>query len=199
MLNRFAVFLPLSLLMAPMAAAQDDNVWTIDGSHTHVGFKVRHMTVSWTRGAFDKVDGTVLYDGKNFTKAKVDVTVALESIDTENEKRDEHLRSADFFDVEQFPTMTFKSTKIKGKEGAFSVIGELTLHGVTKSVTLDVAGSTTPVTDPWGNMRLGFSATGMVNRQDFGITWSNTMDGGGLVVGDEVMLELDVELQRKAE
>lgn len=199
-MTRLALFAAAAFALAglalPSSAAASD--WVIDGAHSHVGFKVRHMSVSWTRGEFGKVDGTITLDEKNLTKSSVDVTIDLGSVDTENAKRDEHLRSPDFFDTAQFPTMTFKSTKVsKAKNDAFTVTGDLTLHGVTKSVTLDVEGGLTPVNDPWGNTKLGFTATTKIDRKDFGLTWSKTLDGGGLVVGDEVRIELEIELNQK--
>ena len=187
----------LSAALSSQADAQTDNTWTIDGAHSNVGFKVRHMAVSWTRGSFAKVDGTINFDGKNLNKASVDITIGMDSISTKNKKRDEHLRSADFFDVEKHPTMTFKSTKVKTAKGEmFQLIGDLTIKGVTKQVTLDVEGATTPVNDPWGNVKLGFTATGKIARKDFGITWNKSLDGGGLVVGDDVHLTIDVELNK---
>ena len=121
----------------------------------------------------------------------------MTSIDTEVTKRDEHLKSADFFDVENHPTITFRSTKVKpGNNDTFQLVGDLTLKGVTQAVTLDVEGGLTPVSDPWGNTKLGFTATAAIDRQDFGITWNSSLDGGGLVVGDEIHLIIEVELNK---
>jgi len=191
-----AAALALAGLAVPSSASADE--WAIDGAHSHVGFKVRHMAVSWVRGSFDSVQGTITFDGKNLTKAGVDIAIDTASIDTKNEKRDEHLKGGDFFDVGANPLMTFKSTKVKeGKDGTFQLIGDLTLKGVTKQVTLDVEGGLTPVNDPWGNTKLGFTATGQLNRQDYGLTWNKALETGGLVVGDEVHLVIEVELNKK--
>ncbi len=192
-----ALALILVGLSAPAPAAAQDT-WVIDGAHSHVGFKVRHMAVSWVRGSFDKVEGSVTFDGKNLKKASTNVTIDIASVDTKNVKRDEHLTGADFFDAAAHPTMTFASTKVKpGKDGTFELVGDLTMKGVTKSVTLSVEGGLTPVNDPWGNTKLGFSASTVIDRKDFGLTWNKTLDGGGLVVGDEVHLVLEVELNQQ--
>lgn len=195
-----AALLAAALLLAPTAAtAGTDAGWAIDASHSHVGFKVRHNTVSWVKGRFAEVDGTVTWDGASPKSVEATITIAIASVDTENEKRDKHLRSADFFDAEQFPTATFTSTKI-GKvkdDGAFQLVGTLEMHGVSKEVTLDVDPISGPVQDPWGNTRIGTSATVTINRQDWGVSWSKLLDAGGLVVGDEVHLTLEVELTKK--
>ncbi len=189
--------LSFTLGFAPSAHAQGEVTWSIDGSHSHVGFKVRHMMVSWVRGQFTKVDGTITFDGSNLKGAQVEVTIDVASIDTQTEKRDEHLRGADFFDVETHPTITFRSTKVKpGSGDTFQLVGDLTLKGVTREVALEVEGALTPVTDPWGNVKLGFTATTTINRQDFGMTWNKSLDGGGVVVGDDVHLVIEVELNR---
>jgi polyisoprenoid-binding protein YceI len=191
-----ALALILAGLSVPTPASAD--TWVIDGAHSHVGFKVRHMAVSWVRGSFDTVEGSVDFDGKNLKKASTNVTIDIASVDTKNEKRDEHLASADFFDAATHPNMTFTSTKVKaGKDDSFEIVGDLTMKGVTKSVTLAVEGGLTPVTDPWGNTKLGFSASTVIDRKDFGLTWNKVLDGGGVVVGDDVHLVLEVELNKK--
>ncbi len=190
-----ALALLLVGVSAPSAASAD--TWVIDGAHSSVGFKVRHLSMAWVRGTFDAVQGSVDFDGKDLAKASTEVTIDTASINTKDKKRDEHLRSPDFFDVATFPTMTFKSKSIQPGEGdAFVIVGDLTMHGVTKEVTLAVEGGITPVTDPWGNTKLGFSAAAVLARKDFGITWNNSLDGGGLVVGEEVHLVLEVELNK---
>lgn len=175
---------------APVAAA----TWALDPSHTSVQFAIRHMMVSNVRGEFTKLSGTVQGDESAPAEAVIDVTIDAASIDTRDAKRDDHLRGKDFFDVATHPTITFKSKKIApAGAAAFKVTGDLTMHGVTKEVVLDVADVTPAIKDPFGKTRAGARATTKVNRKDFGIDWSKTMDTGGLVVGDEVTVTIDVE------
>lgn len=190
-----ALSLPL-LSPAPAEAA----TWELDAAHSHIGFKVRHLAVSWVRGDFGEATATIEYDGKDPRSLKADVSIAVSSVDTENEKRDEHLRSADFFDASEHPTMTFESKKVKNvsKDGSsFQLVGDLTLRGVTKEVTLDVEDFTSGTVDPWGNVKAGASASTTIDRKEFGLTWDNTLDGGGLVVGDDVKIELELEFNQK--
>ena len=195
--NRFITLNTLILCLFITKTAQADETWTLDSAHSYVGFKIRHMTVAWTRGHFNKVEGTISGDPKKVETAKIDITIDVASIDTDNEKRDKHLRAPDFFDVAQFPSMIFTSTKVKlGKDKNFQVVGNLTLKGVTKEVTLDVEGGMVPITDPWGNSKLGFSATCKINRSDFGIVYNGTLEQGGLVIGEEVYILIDVELNK---
>lgn len=169
--------------------------WKFDKSHSHVGFSVRHMVISNVVGKFTDFDGKAEFDGKNVDQATVEAAIQMTSISTANDKRDEHLRSADFFDIEKFPTMTFKSKKITkpGADGTFSMIGDLTMKGVTKEVTLSGTFNGT-IDDPWGNTRAGFTATTKINRQDFGVAWANKLQDGSLVVSDEVKITLEFEL-----
>ncbi len=192
----------MTLTAATLALALSANAqaatWSIDASHTRVGFKVRHLMVSWVQGEFADVSGTVEYDPAAPTKTGATVTVQMASVDTRDAKRDEHLRSADFFDVAKHPTMSFTSKSVKQGAGqSLLVSGDLTIRGVTKPVTLTVDGLGQPVTDPWGNQRVGASATATINRQDFGVSWNGTLDSGGVVVGDDVQLVIDVELVAK--
>jgi len=175
---------------APALAA----TWQIDPAHTNVSFSVRHMMVSNVRGEFTTVSGTVEGDEKTPTQAVITATIDAASIDTREAKRDGHLKSPDFLDVAKYPTITFKSKKIEpAGAGQFKVTGDLTLHGVTRDVVLDVSDVTQPVKDPMGKSRAGARATTKIDRKDFGINWSKAMDGGGLVVGDEVAISIDVE------
>jgi polyisoprenoid-binding protein YceI len=168
--------------------------WQIDPSHVDVGFAVRHLMIATVKGRFGAVKGTVAVDGDDFATAEVDVTIDAASIDTREPKRDAHLRSADFFDVEQFPAITFKSRRVRAKgANQFDLVGDLTIHGVTREVSLDVTSEGT-VRDPWGNHKAGFSATGVIRRSDFGLTWNAALETGGLLVGEDVKLSLDVEL-----
>ena len=155
------------------------------------------MMVSNVRGEFRNVSGTVRGDEKDPMHAQVEATIDTTSIDTRNEKRDGHLKSPDFLDAERYPTMTFRSKRIeKTDNGRYRVTGDLALHGVTREVTLDVDGPTAPVKDPMGNVRAGAQATAKLDRRDFGITWSKALDGGGVMVGDEVDVTIDVEATR---
>jgi polyisoprenoid-binding protein YceI len=191
-----AAALAVAALQIP-ALARAAN-YDIDTAHSSAGFAVRHLAVSNVRGEFGKVTGVVEYDAKDPSKTRVEATIDAASVTTREPKRDEHLKSPDFFDVAQYPVITFKSTKVeKGPQG-LRVKGDLTLHGVTRPVALDVQGPTQEVKDPWGNIRAGASATAKINRKDFGMSFNKTLDSGGLVVGDEVAIAIDVELVKKA-
>jgi polyisoprenoid-binding protein YceI len=183
-------------LLVPVTVVRAER-WEIDPAHSSVQFSIRHMTVSNVRGEFGTVSGTVRADGA-IPSASVEATIDAASIDTREAKRDEHLRSADFLDVARYPTITFRSTRIEpAGEGRWRMTGDLTLHGVTRPVVLDVEGPTAEVKDPRGLTRAGAHATAKIDRKDFGITWSKTLDGGGLVVGDEVAITIDVEGVKK--
>lgn len=180
-----------------LALAAAPSVWAgeykIDTSHSEVGFKVRHMTIAWVKGSFREFSGTFNLPDQGFEGASVEAVVKVASVDTGNERRDNHLRSGDFFDVETYADMTFKSKAVTDISGdSFKVVGDLTLRGTTKEVVLDVelAGK---VKDPWGNERAAFTATTTINRQDFGVKWSQVLEAGGLVVSDEVHITLEVE------
>lgn len=172
--------------------------WTIDPEHSDVGFKVRHLMVSNVKGSFEKFTGTVQLNEHDITKSKVEVSIDTNSINTNVQKRDEHLRSADFFDVAKFPTMTFISTKVVdvGKDKQ-KVTGDLTLHGVTRQVVLDVEGLSTESKDPWGNIRRGATAATKINRKDFGLVWNKVLETGGIAVGEEVTITLEIEMIKK--
>ena len=174
--------------------------WNLDLSHSEINFAVKHMMISTVRGKFNKFSGTIDFNEADPASSSIDVSIDVASIDTKDEKRDGHLKGADFFDVEKTPQITFKATSITPiKENKFTVKGDLTLRGVTKPVTLDGTFGGT-VTDPWGNEKAAFSATGVINRTDFGITWNKNLDKGGLLVGNEVTLSIEVEgaLQKEA-
>jgi polyisoprenoid-binding protein YceI len=190
-----ALFLAVA---APAAALAQTSTWALDGSHAHASFTVRHLVISNVRGEFGKVSGTVSLDEKDLTKSSVQTTIEAASIDTGVADRDKHLRSPDFFDVEKFPTITFKSTKIeKAGQGKLKVTGDLTMKGVTKAVVLAVDGPTAEIKDPWGKTRRGLSASATINRKDWGLTWSKTIEAGP-VVGDEVKIEIEAELIKQA-
>lgn len=184
------------------AVATDTNTgtttWTVDPMHAELGFAVRHLMISTVRGRFGAVEGTVVVDEANPTNAKIDVTVDVTSIDTRQQMRDDHLRSADFFDVANYPKLHFVSTKIDGDvTGDFRVIGDLTIRGTTREVTLD-ASLAGRGRDPWGNERAGFEAKGKISRAEFGLNWNQALETGGVVVGDEVKISIDVEIIKKA-
>ena len=184
------------LVMLPMLAHAD--TWQIDPAHTNVEFTVRHMMISNVKGQFQKTSGAVDINGKDPTSAKIDATVDATSINTRVDKRDAHLKSPAFLDVDKFPTITFKSTKVEADgPGKWKVTGDLTLHGVTKPVVLEVESTGTPVTDPMGNTRAGASATTKISRKDFGLTWNQPLETGGVMVGDEVAISIDVEAIKK--
>ena len=186
----------LALALATGAAAAPSH-WEIDPAHATVGFSIRHMMVSNVGGAFSKFTGSVDVDPADPTTATVKADIDTASINTGNEKRDGHLRSPDFFDAAKFPTISFVSKKIEKNGDKLKVTGDLTMHGVTHEVALDVDGPTDAVKDPMGHTRRGVSVSGKVNRKDWGLTWSKTMDGGGLVLGDEVKLNFELELVEK--
>lgn len=172
--------------------------YEIDSAHSGAHFTVRHLMVSNVRGEFGKVTGTVNIDEKDITKSTVEATIDASTINTREPKRDEHLRSADFFDVAKFPTITFKSKKVaKAGEGKLKVTGDLTMHGVTKEVVLDVEGPAKDAKDPWGNVKSGASATTRLNRKDFGLGWNQALETGGVMVGEEVAVTIDLELTKK--
>ncbi len=174
------------------------STWTIDPDHSNVGFKVKHLMVSNVKGSFDKHTGTVEINDKDITKSKVEVSIDTNSINTNVQKRDEHLRSADFFDVAKYPKMTFVSKKVaKAGNNKLKVTGDLTLHGVTKQVVLDVAQLSKESKDPWGNIRRGTTATTKIDRKDFGLTWNKALETGGVLVGEEVTITLEIEMIKK--
>jgi polyisoprenoid-binding protein YceI len=168
--------------------------WKIDPAHSHAEFKVKHMMISNVKGSFSGVSGTLIEDTADPTRSRVDAIIDIGTISTGDPNRDTHLKSADFFDQEQFPQMTFKSTSVK-KNGPeeYAVTGDLTLHGVTKPVTFAVEGPSAPGKDPWGNTRIGLSATGKINRKDFGLVWNAPLETGGILIGEDVHIALEVQ------
>jgi polyisoprenoid-binding protein YceI len=182
-----------ALVSLPVQAAP--GTWQIDPNHSAAQFAVRHLGLSTVRGAFTKVAGTANLDEQDITKSTIEVTIDASSVDTRVPNRDNDLRSDHFFDVAKYPTITFKSKKVEQlAPGKLKVTGDLTIHGTTKEVVLDVDGPTAPVKDPWGNQRLAASATTRINRQDYGVKYNAAMDNGGLVVGNDVDITIDVEL-----
>ena len=168
--------------------------WNIDPAHAVAEFKVKHMMISNVKGHFAKITGTLTREEGGPTKSHVEAVIDASSLETRELQRDAHLKSADFLHVEKFPTLSFKSTRISpAGEGELSVEGDLTIRGVTRKVVFAVEGPTPPTKDPWGNTRIAISATTKINRKDFGLTWNAALETGGLLVGDEVGITLDVE------
>lgn len=183
----------LSLLAALPANA---DTYTIDAGHSEVGFKIRHL-VSTVRGRFNEFSGTINMDPKNIQSSSVEFRIKAESIDTNQDNRDKHLRAEDFFFVEKYPEITFKSDSVKpaGKD-KYNVTGTLTLRGVSKKVTLPVT-YTGEVKDPWGNTKAGFETSTTLNRKDYGIVWNQAVDNGGVILGDDVQIEINLETQKQ--
>jgi len=196
-LSRIALTAGLAAALSLPAPAANSN-WQIDPAHSSAQFSVRHMAISTVRGAFSKVTGSVVFDDKDVSKSTVEVTIDANSVDTRVPDRDNDLRSEKFFDVVHYPSITFKSKRVEhAAPGKLKVTGDLTIRGTTKEVVLDVEGPTAPMKDPWGNTRNAATATTKINRQDFGVKWNATLDNGGVVVGDDVSIIIDVELVKK--
>jgi polyisoprenoid-binding protein YceI len=178
----------------PVLPQTTTTTWNIDPVHTAAEFKVKHMMIANVKGHFSKVSGVLIRDESDPANDRVEATIEAASIETSNEQRDEHLKSADFFHVEKFPTLQFKSTGINiVGEGELSVEGDLTIRGVTRKVRFAVEGPTPPAKDPWGNTRIGVSARTKINRKDFGLTWNAALETGGILVGDEITITLDAQ------
>lgn len=191
---RYAV---LCLLFASLTAAAQTSSWNIDPNHTAAHFTVRHMGLSNVTGTFDKVSGTAQMDEKDFTKSSVDAVIDVTSVDTRVQMRDNDLRSDHFFDVAKYPTMEFKSKHIEKQGDGYKMIGDLTMHGVTKEVVLNMDEPSAIMTDSHGNSHRGFSAGGTINRKDWGMTYNNLLQSGEAVVGDTIKIQIDAELVKK--
>lgn len=190
-----ALCMAIPLILVPMTASAA--TWQIDPVHTTFQFSVRHMMVSNVKGVFHKFRGEFDIDDRDLTRTKASAVIEAASIDTGIEKRDEDLRSANFFDVARYPNMTFVSKKVEKAGSVYRMTGDLTIHGVTREVVLDMEGLETVVKDPWGGMRRGATFTTRINRRDFGLTYNKLLETGGLVVGDEVKINVEVELIKK--
>ena len=170
------------------------STWNIDPAHTVAEFKVKHMMIANVKGHFPKVSGVLTLDESKLADSRVEATIEATSIETRDAQRDAHLKSADFFDVEKFPTLNFKSTNISVvRDGELSVEGDLTIRGVTRKVNFQVEGPTPPSKDPWGNTRVAISASAKINRKDFDLTWNAALETGGILVGDDVTITIDAE------
>jgi polyisoprenoid-binding protein YceI len=182
------------MAVSETVSQQGLTTWSIDPAHTHVEFAVRHLMITTVKGRFNEVSGTVSSHDAEPAKGDVNITINAASIDTREPQRDAHLRSADFLDVEKYPTITYKSRRIEDVEGdRFTLVGDLSIHGVTREVALDVT-SEGRAKDPWGGERAGFTAATKIKRSDFGLTWNQALETGGVLVGDDVKISIDVDL-----
>lgn len=196
-MRRIAVVAIAALVLA-LPAAVPAGTWELDSAHTGVQFKVRHLMVSYVRGDFERISGKIVYDEQDVSKSSADITIDADSINTRVAKRDKHLRSPDFLDVAKHPSITFKSKKVeKAGNGKLKMTGDLTIRGLTREVVLEIEGPTSVIKDPWGNTRAGGVATTKINRKDFGLTWNKTLEAGGVVVGDEVEITIDIEIMKE--
>ncbi|MEE9442592.1 MAG: YceI family protein [candidate division Zixibacteria bacterium] len=188
------IIICFSILCLAVGTIANAQTWSFDNAHSTIGFSVKHLVISKTTGQFHDYSGKVEFDGSNIENGSVEVTTRIASIDTENEDRDKHLKSPDFFDVDKFPVMSFKSKKISPvNDGRFTMTGDLTIKNVTKEVTFDCEFNGT-IDDPWGNKRAGFTAETTINRQDFNVKFDNKLQDGSLVVGNDVKISMEIEL-----
>jgi polyisoprenoid-binding protein YceI len=194
--RRIAIASAIALLASLSALAQT-STWNIDPAHSTAQFTVRHLAISNVTGNFTKVTGSVVLNEKDITQSQVSAGIDVSSVDTRVEARNKDLKSPNFFDVEKYPTIEFKSKRIVSGGGKLQVIGDLTIHGTTREVTLDVDGPTPELSDPWGNSRRGISATTTINRRDFNLTYNNLLKTGEAVVGDNVKIQIDAEMVKK--
>lgn len=182
--------------MTKATAEATVTVWNLDPVHSVAEFKIKHMMIANVRGEFAKLSGTLRLDEGDLTRSSVEATIEAASINTHEPQRDTHLKSADFFDVEKYPQLTFRSTRVERKGDGLKVTGTLTIHGVSREVELAVEGPTAPAKDPWGGTRVGISATTKISRKDFGLTYNQVLEAGGLLVGDEVAITLEAQFVR---
>ncbi len=184
-------------LLASLSALAQTSTWNIDPAHSTAQFTVRHLAISNVTGNFTKVTGSVVLNEKDITQSQVSASIDVSSVDTRVEARNKDLKSPNFFDVEKYPTIEFKSKRIVSGGGRLQVIGDLTIHGTTREITLDVDGPTPELADPWGNLRRGISATTTINRKDFNLMYNNLLKTGEAVVGDNVKIQIDAEMVKK--
>lgn len=195
-MKRILILVLAVISLMPFSAVA--STWTLDPAHTVIQFKVKHLMIANVKGVFEKFRGTIVLDEKDITKSKVDVTIDMASVNTNIGKRDDHLRSPDFFDAAKYPVMTFVSNKVeKGKAGMLRVYGILTIKGNARPVVLEVEGPTAEIKTPQGDVKRGASASAVINRKEFGVLWNKSMDNGGVVVGEEVAISIDAELVKE--
>jgi polyisoprenoid-binding protein YceI len=173
------------------------SIFQIDPSHSSASFSIKHMMISKVYGGFEKMSGKLIFDSAAPAKSVIEVSIEAASINTRDAQRDTHLRSADFFDVEKYPSLSFKSQKVEVAGDGLKVIGDLTIHGVTKQVTLDMEIPSAEIKDPWGNVKIAVAGSTKIKRKDFGLTWNATLEAGGILVGDDVVISLDVQLVKQ--
>jgi polyisoprenoid-binding protein YceI len=198
--NAAALALGTAMVGAAPAVAADATTWEIDSAHSVAAFRVRHLMVSNVRGTLGPVTGTVTIDEGDLSRSRVNVSIDARALESRDAKRDEHLKSADFLDVAKHPQVTFRSTKVrlaKGGSGGLEVVGDLTIRGVSRPVTLVVDALPAVVKDPWGNIKRGATARTTINRKEWGLVWNLALETGGVVVGDKVEVEIEVELVRR--
>lgn len=179
------------------APAQGKTTWKLDPAHTSVEFTAKHMMITTVRGRLTDIEGTIYADDQNPSNSSVEATLKAASLDTRNEQRDQHLRSGDFIDAEKFPVVTFKSTRVEGSRERFKLTGDLTIRGTTKEITLDVTFEGTGK-DPWGGERAGFTATGKIDRRNFGLTWNQALETGGVLVSNDIKINIEVQATKES-
>ena len=172
--------------------------YQIDSTHSSASFSIKHMMIAKVHGGFEKLSGSLTYDAQNPSASKIEVVIDASTINTREAQRDTHLKSADFFDVEKFPTLTFVSKKVEGSGDDLKVTGDLTIKGITKEVVLAVEGPSAEMKDPYGNLKIGASATTKIKRKEFGLTWNAALEAGGVLVGDDVNITLEVQFVKQA-
>ncbi|RJP81666.1 MAG: polyisoprenoid-binding protein [Candidatus Zixiibacteriota bacterium] len=187
----------LSTLILVLAGTASASTWETDSAHSHLGFAARHMMISKVRGSFDQFAAVLTFDEQETTRSSVQLTIQAASLDTDNDKRDEHLRGADFFDAGNHPQITFTSRRVERSGDRLILIGDLTLRGVTREVAVEIEELTPAVTDPFGHRRMAVSVRTRIDRRDFGLTWNKALETGGVLVGDEVDIYAELELIRK--
>jgi polyisoprenoid-binding protein YceI len=185
-------------MTAATATSAITTTWNLDPAHSAAEFKVKHMMISYVRGKFSGISGVLHRYEADHTRSTLDISIDVSTVNTHDAQRDGHLKSPDFFHVEKFPAMTFKSTHIAHKGDGYAVTGDLTIRDVTRPVTLTVEEVSEPAKDPWGNTRIGLTASAKLNRKDFGLTWNSALETGGVMVGEDVTITLDVELIKAA-
>lgn len=191
------LFLSLILMVITISGYSQSTKWIVDDTHAKIGFKVAHFGISETEGKFNKFSGTVLSDKADFSDSKIEFVIDVNSVDTDNEQRDVHLKSADYFDVAKYPQIVFKGKSLKSvSNNKYKLTGDFTMHGVTKEVVLDVVYRGTVPIDPFGNTKAGFKITGTIDRTKWGLTWTSSLASGDLLVGNDVDLECNIELTK---
>ena len=194
-MRRSIIVLTLILVLIPASTTLAADKYTIDPAHCHIGFSVRHLVINNIRGRFTDYEGSIIYDEQDITRSSVEITIKAQSVNTDVQPRDEHLRTSEFFDVAKFPDITFKSTRVEKRGSGFAAIGMFTMHGVAKEITIPF--KINGKSNFQGGTHLGVAGTVVIDRRDFGMSWSATLDNGGLVVGNDVTIELNIEAVKR--